>query len=93
MPEEIWAKNNIKQNVSHGFEKNKTIITNAERHRDKNIVFNIDIENFFPSFNFGRVRGYFIANQNFKLHPNVATIIAQIACSMDRFRKEALVLQ
>ncbi|HBB5724729.1 TPA: retron Ec67 family RNA-directed DNA polymerase/endonuclease, partial [Escherichia coli] len=78
--EEIWAKNNIKQNVSHGFEKNKTIITNAERHRDKNIVFNIDIENFFPSFNFGRVRGYFIANQNFKLHPNVATIIAQIAC-------------
>ncbi|HGW7490657.1 TPA: reverse transcriptase domain-containing protein, partial [Escherichia coli] len=31
-------------------------------------------------FNFGRVRGYFIANQNFKLHPNVATIIAQIAC-------------
>ncbi len=31
--EEIWAKNNIKQNVSHGFEKNKTIITNAERHR------------------------------------------------------------
>lgn len=68
MPGRNLGKNNIKQNVSHGFEKNKTIITNAERHRDKNIVFNIDIENFFPSFNFGRVRGYFIANQNFKLH-------------------------
>ncbi|WP_108700714.1 retron Ec67 family RNA-directed DNA polymerase/endonuclease [Phytobacter sp. SCO41] len=78
--EEILTKNNTNRNLSHGFERNKTIITNAERHRNKNAVLNIDIENFFPSFNFGRVRGFFIANQHFKLHPNVATIIAQIAC-------------
>ncbi|MDO1752473.1 ribonuclease H, partial [Escherichia coli] len=35
--EEIWEKNNIKQNGSHGCEKNKTIITNAVKHRDKNM--------------------------------------------------------
>ncbi|EOZ7588106.1 retron Ec67 family RNA-directed DNA polymerase/endonuclease [Enterobacter hormaechei] len=77
---EISDKNNTNYNLSHGFEKNKTIITNAERHKNKTTILNVDIENFFPSFNFGRIRGFFIANQNFKLHPNIATIIAQIAC-------------
>lgn len=77
---EIWKTNNITPSLSHGFEKNKTIITNAERHRNKTNVLNIDLEDFFPTFNFGRVRGYFIANQYFNLHPSIATIIAQIAC-------------
>jgi RNA-directed DNA polymerase len=40
----------------------------------------LDLENFFPSLNFGRVRGFFIKNNDFKLAPSVATIIAQIAC-------------
>lgn len=40
----------------------------------------MDLENFFPSLNFGRVRGFFIKNNDFKLNPSVATIIAQIAC-------------
>nr|WP_315289836.1 retron Ec67 family RNA-directed DNA polymerase/endonuclease [Serratia proteamaculans] len=77
---EICTKNNITQKLSHGFEKDRTIITNAERHRNKTNILNIDLEDFFHTFNFGRVRGYFIANQHFKLHPSVATIIAQIAC-------------
>jgi hypothetical protein len=77
---EICKKNNISQKLSHGFEKNRTIITNAERHRNKTNILNIDLEDFFNTFNFGRVRGYFIANQYFKLHPSIATIIAQIAC-------------
>lgn len=41
---------------------------------------NIDLENFFESINFGRVRGFFIANNDFKLSPLIATTIAQIAC-------------
>jgi RNA-directed DNA polymerase len=32
------------------------------------------------SFNFGRVRGFFISNNDFKLSPKVSTLIAQIAC-------------
>jgi RNA-directed DNA polymerase len=43
-------------------------------------VFNVDLKDFFPSINFGRVRGFFIKNDHFNLNPNVATIIAQIAC-------------
>ena len=43
-------------------------------------MLNLDLEEFFPSFNFGRVRGFFIKNRDFALHEKVATVIAQIAC-------------
>lgn len=49
-------------------------------HFGKKNVLNIDIKDFFDSFNFGRVRGFFIFNKNFELHPETATVIAQIAC-------------
>ena len=66
--------------LSHGFERNRSIITNAMMHLGKKNVLNIDLENFFESFNFGRVRGFFIKNKNFQLNPHIATVIAQIAC-------------
>ena len=69
--------------LSHGFERSRSIITNAMMHIGKRNVLNIDLENFFGSFNFGRVRGFFIKNDNFKLDPNIATVIAQIACYND----------
>lgn len=66
--------------LSHGFARNKTIITNAMMHLHRKNVLNIDLKDFFDSFNFGRVRGFFIKNRNFELDPHVATVIAQIAC-------------
>lgn len=69
-----------RKSISHGYEKGLSITTNAEQHTKKRFVYNIDIESFFSSFNFGRVRGFFIKNKNFKLNEKVATIIAQIAC-------------
>ena len=57
-----------------------SIITNARRHKRQRYVFNLDLQDFFPTFNFGRVRGFFIHNNDFKLNEKVATIIAQIAC-------------
>lgn len=76
----IQEENHIKLNISHGFEKNRSIITNAKIHRNKRFVFNVDIENFFDSFHFGRVKGYFEKNNNFELPSEVATIIAQLCC-------------
>ncbi len=71
----------IKQpTLSHGFERKRSIITNAMMHLGKKHVFNIDLEDFFGSFNFGRVRGFFIKNKQFELEPEIATVIAQIAC-------------
>lgn len=66
--------------ASHGFHKGRTIISNAEVHKRHRFVFNLDLEDFFGTINFGRVRGFFINDSMFALEPKVATIIAQIAC-------------
>ena len=66
--------------VSFGFRRGTSIIEHAKKHKRKRHVLNLDIEDFFPSLNFGRVRGYFLKDNNFKLEEEVATTIAQIAC-------------
>lgn len=70
----------VENNYSHGFERNKNIITNAEKHKNKKWVLNLDLSNFFDDFNFGRVRGYFLKNNNFSLNAEISTLIAKIAC-------------
>lgn len=77
---EIETASAKRKPLSHGFQKSLSIISNAEPHRRKRYVFNIDLEDFFPSINFGRVRGFFIRDRNFQLQPKVATVLAQIAC-------------
>lgn len=66
--------------VSFGFRKSVSIADNAHRHKNRRYVFNIDLADFFPSFNFGRVRGFFLKDKSFALNEVVATTIAQIAC-------------
>lgn len=73
-------RDNNRKSLSHGFRKNHSISTNAQNHKNKRYVFNVDLQDFFPSINFGRVRGFFIKNNDSSLDPKVATIIAQIAC-------------
>ena len=69
-----------KKPLSHGFRRDLSIVTNARPHKGRRYVLNLDIEDFFPAFNFGRVRGFFLKNNNFMLSEKVATILAQIAC-------------
>ena len=66
--------------VSYGFRKASTITDNAKNHKRRRYVLNLDLEDFFPSFNFGRVRGFFLKDSSFELEEQVATTIAQIAC-------------
>lgn len=77
---EIVERDNLKDDIAHGFKPGRSIISNAKRHRARRHVFNIDLSNFFGTINFGRVRGYLIKDKNFSLNPKVATILAQIAC-------------
>ena len=56
----IRKENGIKVNISHAFEKNKSIISNAKIHKNKRFIFCIDLNNFFNAFHFGRVFGYFL---------------------------------
>lgn len=85
---EIYPKHKFKV-ISHGFVKKENnnkkeiiygALSNATVHKNKNNVLNIDLENYFGSFNFGRVRGFFIKNKDFALSEKCATVIAQIAC-------------
>ncbi|MCG8671751.1 MAG: ribonuclease H, partial [Pseudomonadales bacterium] len=62
--------------LSHGFERKRSIITNAMMHIDQKNVLNIDLKDFFGCFNFGRVRGFFIKNVHFQLDEEIATAIA-----------------
>ena len=70
----------LRRSLAHGFEKHRSIITNANLHKRRRYVLNLDLEDFFPSINFGRVRGFFLKDKHFALQPTVATILAQIAC-------------
>lgn len=66
--------------LSFGFRRDRWIADNATRHKRRKWVLNLDLADFFPSFNFGRVRGFFLKDKSFALQPEVATTIAQIAC-------------
>ena len=78
--DEINGMRQLKDRAAHGFKRKRSIITNARQHRNRRWVFSIDLVDFFPSINFGRVRGFFIKNRDFELHEDVATVLAQIAC-------------
>lgn len=78
--DEINTAKQRKDRTAHGFKRKRSIITNARQHRHRRWVFNLDLEDFFPSINFGRVRGFLLKNRDFELHEHVATVIAQIAC-------------
>lgn len=79
---EVEAKLKLKPQcvLAHGFKPGFSIQTNAINHRGRRWVFNADLQDFFPSINFGRVYGFFMKNQHYLLNKKVATIIAQIAC-------------
>lgn len=76
----ICKENKININISHAFERKKGIISNAVIHKNKRYIINIDLKDFFDSFHFGRVRGFFEKNKYFELPLEVATVIAQLVC-------------
>lgn len=76
----IEKEHNITSKISFAFKKNKSFILNAEVHRNKQYVINLDLKDFFPTINFGRVLGFFINNAYWKLSKETATIIAQLSC-------------
>jgi RNA-directed DNA polymerase len=64
---------------AHGFSPEKSIFTNAYVHQRSKIILRIDLKDFFPSINFGRVRGMFMGPP-FKFGEEAATAMAQMSC-------------
>jgi RNA-directed DNA polymerase len=65
--------------ATHGFVTGRSIVSNARVHKKRRFVLNIDLDDFFPTIHFGRVRGMFMGNP-YNLSAEVATILAQICC-------------
>jgi RNA-directed DNA polymerase len=63
---------------AHGFIDSRSVATNAADHTGKRWVLNIDLEDFFPTINFGRVRGLFL-KPPFEMGTAAAAVCAQIA--------------
>ncbi|VVE05532.1 hypothetical protein PIN31009_02345 [Pandoraea iniqua] len=63
----------------HGFVPHRSIVSNAKAHtsRKNHFVLNLDIEDFFPSITFFRVRGV-LTSRPFNFSHQVATVIAHM---------------
>jgi retron-type reverse transcriptase len=66
---------------SHGFEPKRSIKSNALVHQNKKFILNIDLQDFFPTIHFGRIRGLFKAKP-FQFNEQVATVLANL-CTVD----------
>lgn len=67
----------------HGFVANRSIVTNAKVHCSPKThqILNLDLQDFFPSITFYRVRGV-LRKHPFNFSHHVATVIAHI-CTLD----------
>lgn len=65
--------------VSHGFIKNRSVVTNAKCHTSKNYVYNIDLKNFFPSIHQARIWKR-LQYPPFNLPQDVVNLIAGLVC-------------
>jgi RNA-directed DNA polymerase len=62
---------------AHGFIDGRSVASNASDHAGRRWVLNIDLEDFFPTINFGRVRGLLL-RPPFELGLPAAAVCAQI---------------
>ena len=61
--------------AAHGFRKDRSIVTNAQPHVGAEVVINVDLEDFFPTVTYKRVKGLF---RSFGYSESVATLCALI---------------
>jgi retron-type reverse transcriptase len=77
---QIWILENILNKIevheaAHGFLTGKNIVSNARKHVGSKMVVNFDLENFFPSITYKRIKGIFAS---FGYSEAVATVFALI---------------
>ncbi|NOG52791.1 MAG: RNA-directed DNA polymerase [Planctomycetes bacterium] len=65
-----------------GFVLGRSVANNANPHVCKQHVLTIDLDNFFPSIHFGRVRGI-LQSPPYGVAPPAASVLAQLACHDD----------
>jgi retron-type reverse transcriptase len=69
------------ESAAHGFVPKRSILTNASNHVGRQVVVNMDLEGFFPSITFPRIRSVF---HRCGYSPAVATILALLCTECPR---------
>ena len=87
---QYWILDNLLNKVAvsdeaHGFIGKRNILSNAVPHTQKSVVINADLENFFPTISFARVRGLF---KSLGYGSEVATLLALLSTEPEQ--KEVL---
>ena len=83
--EEILQKVEV-SDLSHGFIKSRSVLTSAKTHNTSpDLLINIDLENFFPTITFERVRGVY---QSFGYSGYIASLLAMICTYCERMPLE-----
>lgn len=75
---QYWLLDNVLNKVeihsaAHGFATGRSILTNALPHVKKAVVINLDLENFFPTIHYRRIKGLF---QKLGYSEQIATLMA-----------------
>lgn len=65
--------------IAKGYVRNRSVVDHAHVHKSAKWVVLADLKDFFPSINFGRVRGAFLSKP-FEFPADVATCLAQLCC-------------
>jgi len=83
---QYWILENILNKVAvseetHGFVSERSIVTNAKPHIGKAVVINCDLENFFPTLSYGRVKGFF---KSLGYSAELATIFAMLTTEAEQ---------
>lgn len=83
---QYWILENILDvltidDAAHGFAKQRSIVSNATNHVNKDVVINVDLENFFPSVTFARIKGVYSA---LGYSEHVATVLAALCSQADQ---------
>ena len=73
-----WVLRNILEKVAihdaaHGFRQGRSIVSNAAPHAAAEVVVNLDVEQFFPTITFRRIKGVF---HSLGYSEQVATVLA-----------------
>lgn len=72
--------------AAHGFRRDRSIVTNAQQHTSSGVVVNVDIQDFFPTVTFRRIRGVF---KSLGYSGQISTVFA-LLCSEPERREVAL---
>lgn len=76
------------RNHVHGFVPGRSSYTGAALHENKEWVLRVDLQDFFPTIHFGRVRGVF-SHDPFSYPDEAANLLAALCCHRQRLPQGA----